>query len=181
MPENISYSIVEVQDLKQDVSRKLDSIQRALGVLKNTLSVLEKKLNANGNEEQEWKIHLPSSLIRNIKGVTITLPDEQSGKYNIKWKKVIMDAIKKHDMPMNSSLLYDKIRQRYPDYEKDRRFMIKNISSALNGLHNDEKLFRHSFKGRNDYLYGLGKFYDDLGKIKEEYFAKFKREYEGIL
>ena len=181
MQETITYNVAEFQKLKQEVYGKLESMQRALGVLRHNVAVLEKIEKLNDDGCQEWKISISSKLIRELKGVTIILPDEHSGQLNIRWKSVILATIKKHDMPMNSSLLYEKIRQEYPDYEKGRRFMIKNISSALNGLYNETRLFRHLFKGRNDYLYGLSKFYDDLGKVKEEYFSKFKREYEGTL
>src|ERR1700744_1325285 len=100
MEELIHYSIPELQNLKKEIDFKLSSVQIAKGLLKASAATLEGIMDGTGDPINGWKFAVPHALVKNIKGVTIILPNEQSSNYNVKWKDFVLRTIKKQDMPM---------------------------------------------------------------------------------
>jgi|GEM_PF-7018112 len=176
--EKLTYTLPELQKLRAEGQSILKNLEKARIAVKTATSRIDTMIRESDTGQPHWKFHVDQSLVSDIKGIAVAFMDDKAQNGSIKWKEVVLAAIRTHNMPMNSQLLCEKFLQTMPYFKKDRRFVIKNISAALSVLYNDGKLFRHPFKKRNDYLYGLIDFYDEHGMLKQEYYSKFKQEYE---
>lgn len=176
--EKLTYTLPELQKLKAEGQSILKALEKARVAVKAATSRIDTIIRESDTGQPHWKFQVDQALVKDIKGITVSFMDDNAQDESVKWKEVVLDTIRAHNMPMNSQLLCGKFLQTMPYFKKDRRFVIKNISAALSVLYNECKLFRHPFKKRNDYLYGLIDFYDEHGMLKREYYSKFKQEYE---
>jgi hypothetical protein len=176
--QKLTYTLPELQKLKAEGQNTLKSLEKARIAVRNATSKIDTMIRESDARQSNWKFHVDKALVKDIKGVAVAFMDDKAQDESIKWKEVVLATIRTHNMPMNSQLVCGKFLQTMPYFKKDRRFVIKNVSAALSVLYSDGKLFRHPFKKRNDYLYGLIDFYDEHGTLKQEYYSKFKQEYE---
>src|SRR5690606_32342129 len=94
----------------------------------------------------------------------------------IAWKKIVYDILKNYNIPMTTDLLFHKIRITEKNFPSDRRFAIKNISSALSTLYTEGAVFRMRLPKRKDYIYGFINMFDDKGNLRDQYLKSFKLE-----
>jgi len=170
----IKQNAFEIKELKESLEQQKKHAEKRLLVISEKLDVLTEIINDNNNSSQNWMVVLPSMFIENN--------DNEEGthtKHN--WKKIAMKLLSKYDMPMTSELMYNKAINQIAGLPDNRRFVLKNFSSALHYLaERDNILIRKKISGTREYLYALKHQFDDRGNIAKQYLEKFYAANNGI-
>jgi hypothetical protein len=170
----LQYNFIEIVNFRDKLKKKEQILIDELTDLRARLKMIESIINRNEEVENNWLVFLPKEIVSSNKfSQPVT-----NGKVN--WKKVVITIITKYDQPMTSEMLYFKSKMLYDNIPDDRIHCISNISAALHYLvFSDGKLHRAKMDNQRSYIYGLHHFFENNGKLKDEYYKKFRMEYKG--
>lgn len=172
----ISYNYVELLKIKRQIENKIQMLDKELLLLKNRLLLLNSLIKENDDNAQDWLISLPAETF-----TTLQLNNSNEGiKQRIKWQETILDIMESNDIPMDLTLLYNKVRQNPNSLHLDRRTVQKNLSAALTTLCNNGRLFKMRISENKKFMYCFSHHFDEAGNvIREKYLSRFKIESEG--
>lgn len=166
----IKQNAFELKELKNSLEVRKSQIERNLNSVTERLGVLNDIIEKNDKIHQHWIVVLPASFIE-------TSDNALPLKHN--WKKIVMKILNRYDMPMTSEFMYNKVINQIEGVPDNRRFVLKNLSSALFYLaEKDNILIRKKISGKKEYLYGMQHHVDNQGKFIQEFLNKFKNAYE---
>lgn len=170
----IKYNFVELKKLRRQLVDSASAAEKGLNTLSKKIAELDHLIYNNDHGNQSWIIELPQSFFDELRSIyiepVISLP-------KVKWRAIVVEMIKKHDMPMDTSLIFNKVMQLYPGITMDRVSIQKNITAALASLYRDDMLLRFELNGKKNYVYGLPSFVDEVkGSLLPDYKAKYEFE-----
>jgi hypothetical protein len=164
----ITANHIEVISKRDRLEQRRNSLKRELESTEKNLQTLNVIIKKNDSLKQSWIVQVPIKVFQGTEDKTKAL----------NWKKVVIELITRYDIPMNAELLYHKILMNYDELVPERRFVIKNISSALSSLEmTDKKLKRCKDANTRGYIYGLPSFFDSTGNLRSKYLNRYKHEH----
>lgn len=169
---SIKYNFIEIKKLRRELADAASAGAQAVNTISRKIAQLDNLIYGNDHENQKWIIELPQSFFDELRSIciqpVISLP-------KLKWRTIVVEMIRKHNMPMDTNLIYNKVMQSYPGITMDHQSIRKNITAALASLYRDETLLRFNLNGKKNYVYG---FLDFIDGVNGALLTEFKEKYE---